>query len=55
VLWLFPYALGGTALLGVAMIARRWSHHEGEAVEAAQRSDDAALNERLNDELRDLD
>jgi len=55
VLWLFPYALGGTALLGVAMIARRWSHHEGEAVAAAQPPADAALNERLNDELRDLD
>jgi cytochrome c-type biogenesis protein CcmF len=56
VLWLFPYALGVVAFAGVVVAARRWSRHgeapvEGETATAA----DEALNERLNDELRDLD
>ncbi|HEY0875239.1 MAG TPA: cytochrome c-type biogenesis CcmF C-terminal domain-containing protein [Vicinamibacterales bacterium] len=56
VLWLFPYMLGGTALAGVALLARRWSHRDPEApTPLPDTPEDQALNERLNDELRDLD
>ena len=56
VLWLFPYALGVVAFAGVVVAARRWSRHgdapvDGQTATAA----DEALNERLNDDLRDLD
>jgi cytochrome c-type biogenesis protein CcmF len=55
-LWLFPYLLGGSALLGVGLVARRWSHGEqASAAELAETREDRALNERLDDELRDLD
>jgi cytochrome c-type biogenesis protein CcmF len=55
-LWMFPYLLGGTALVGVALLARRWSaHDESTAPATAVAAEDQALNERLNDELRDLD
>jgi cytochrome c-type biogenesis protein CcmF len=56
-LWLFPYMLGGTALIGVALLARRGSHRDHDAVTPAtpDTPEDQALNERLNDELRDLD
>jgi len=56
VLWMFPYLLGSTSLIGVALIARRWSHRDPSApTEARVTSQDEALNQRLNDELRDLD
>jgi cytochrome c-type biogenesis protein CcmH/NrfF len=54
-LWMFPYVLGGTAFVGVALLARRWSRHEETTPAVESASEDAALNERLNDELRDLD
>jgi cytochrome c-type biogenesis protein CcmF len=55
-LWLFPYMLGGTALVGVALLARRWSHRQEDvATPQPDTPEDQALNERLNDELRDLD
>lgn len=54
-LWLFPYLLGGSALVGVGLVARRWSHGQPTPAPATAASDDKALNERLDDELRDLD
>jgi cytochrome c-type biogenesis protein CcmF len=55
-LWLFPYLLGGTAALGVGFVARRWSRRdEPQEAAAAPSSDEKALNQRLDDELRDLD
>jgi cytochrome c-type biogenesis protein CcmF len=56
-LWLFPYMLGGTALAGVALLARRWTAHDGAPgqVAPARSAEDQGLNERLDDELRDLD
>jgi cytochrome c-type biogenesis protein CcmF len=56
-LWLFPYALGGTALVGVALLARRWSRRPDgvETPSPPETPEDEALLERLNDELRDLD
>ena len=54
-LWLFPYLLGGTAAVGVAFAARRWSHREAAEAAPALTGEDRALNQRLDDELRDLD
>lgn len=55
-LWLFPYLLGGTAAVGVAFAARRWARPETAVKpEAVATSEQARLNERLDDELRDLD
>ncbi|MBA3638726.1 MAG: cytochrome c biogenesis protein CcsA [Acidobacteria bacterium] len=55
-LWLFPYLLGGTAAVGVALAARRWTRpEEHKASEIAPSGDQAQLDERLDDELRDLD
>ncbi len=55
-LWLFPYLLGGTAAVGVALAARRWTRpEEHTASEIAASGEQAQLDERLDDELRDLD
>ena len=53
--WLFPYLLGGFGIAGVAFVAVRWSKrpHMIEPGESAPA--DAAMNERLDDELRNLD
>ena len=56
-LWLLPYTLAGLSALGLAVIARRWAAGRvdraglGAPVAAA----DAGLQQRLDDELRDLD
>jgi cytochrome c-type biogenesis protein CcmH/NrfF len=52
--WLFPWSVGAGAALAVGFVAIRWSrHHEPE--EPAAASTDPELNERLDDELRNLD
>jgi len=56
--WFFPYLIGATGAAGIAVVAFRWSHREAlpdasPAVPGA--GEDAALRERLDDELRDLD
>jgi cytochrome c-type biogenesis protein CcmF len=55
VAWIFPYLLGGIGVVGVAFVATRWSKHSREARGAEKTSEDAAMNERLDDELRNLD
>jgi len=52
--WLVPYGVGAVGLVVVGMTARRWSRH---AVEEPQAGDqkDPAIEERLDDELRNLD
>lgn len=56
-LWLLPYTLAGFTALGLAFIARRWASgrtdQAGLGVPAA--AADAGLQQRLDDELRDLD
>ena len=54
--WLFPYLLGVGGIAGVGFVAMRWSKHplSGEPTDIASATD-AALNERLDDELRNLD
>jgi cytochrome c-type biogenesis protein CcmF len=55
-IWLFPYLAGGTAAIGVALAARRWSRRDEPSPDtAAASTDERVLNERLDDELRDLD
>ena len=56
--WLFPYVMGVSGAFMVGFVAFRWSHrrpHEEPAVEATGNADDSRLQQRLDDELRDLD
>jgi cytochrome c-type biogenesis protein CcmH/NrfF len=53
--WMLPWSLGVGAAAAVGFVAVRWSrHHSNEAEEPVQ-AVDAALDERLDDELRNLD
>jgi cytochrome c-type biogenesis protein CcmF len=56
--WLFPYMVGATGAMVLGVVALRWSRrNESPAAvdNASGASADRALNERLDDELRDLD
>jgi cytochrome c-type biogenesis protein CcmF len=55
--WLVPYGAGLVGLFVAGLLALRWSRRAGQqvAVAGAGGIDDAALDARLNDELRDLD
>ena len=53
--WLFPYVVGILGLVTIAIVARRWSHTTPAYAGAADGGMDSGLNERLDDELRDLD
>ncbi|HEX5475536.1 MAG TPA: cytochrome c-type biogenesis CcmF C-terminal domain-containing protein [Vicinamibacterales bacterium] len=54
--WLFPYLVGGVGgVLAIALVARRSSHPREEEAPGQPRTEDAGLQERLDDELRDLD
>jgi cytochrome c-type biogenesis protein CcmF len=52
--WLFPYLIGVTGAFGVGVVAVRWSHQRP-AETPDMSSADPGLEERLDDELRDLD
>ncbi len=56
--WVFPYLMGATGAVSLAFVAFRWSRRDtpslGPAVPATSGAD-AALQTRLDDELRDLD
>jgi cytochrome c-type biogenesis protein CcmH/NrfF len=52
--WFLPWALGAGGAVLVGFAAVKWSTHDGDADEAATPAD-PALDERLDDELRDLD
>ncbi len=53
--WLVPYVLGATGIVVVGFAAVRWSrHHDTDALDATPASD-PDLEERLDDELRNLD
>jgi cytochrome c-type biogenesis protein CcmF len=52
--WLFPYAAGATGAMMVGLAAIRWSRHP-ESKPSAAAPADSDLEERLDDELRDLD
>jgi cytochrome c-type biogenesis protein CcmH/NrfF len=55
--WLFPYAMGATGAMVLGVLAIRWTRREDAAVpeQASATAEDILLNERLDDELRDLD
>jgi cytochrome c-type biogenesis protein CcmF len=57
--WLFPYLMGAAGASAIGLVAWRWSRpsHEPVQVSTAQTvaAEDAALKEKLDDELRDLD
>jgi cytochrome c-type biogenesis protein CcmH/NrfF len=55
VAWLFPYLLGAGGVFGVGFVAMRWSKHPHDSQPSNTTSADAAMNERLDDELRNLD
>jgi cytochrome c-type biogenesis protein CcmH/NrfF len=52
--WLVPYVIGLAGLVMIAATARRWSRH-GAPVAAGTAGVDPDLDERLDDELRNLD
>jgi cytochrome c-type biogenesis protein CcmF len=52
--WLFPYLVGATSAIGVAFVAVKWTRKPDTAT-AAPAPLDAALEDRIDDELRDLD
>jgi cytochrome c-type biogenesis protein CcmF len=55
--WLFPYLLAGAGLIVIVLNARRWSRpgDQSPLAAAAGPAPDAAMDARLDDELRDLD
>ena len=56
-LWLMPYTLAALTAVGLAVIARRWAtgRTEASALGTPAAAGDAGLQQRLDDELRDLD
>ena len=52
--WLFPYVIGAGGAVGLGVAAIRWSRRPTVQAEAVPPAD-PALDERLDDELRDLD
>jgi cytochrome c-type biogenesis protein CcmF len=53
--WMFPYALGATGIMAIGFAAIKWSRNAQANKPEAPASTDADLDERINDELRDLD
>jgi cytochrome c-type biogenesis protein CcmF len=51
--WLFPYLVGATSAVAIGFAAVKWTRKPDAPTEAAPL--DAALEERIDDELRDLD
>ena len=55
VAWIVPYLLGGVGVVGLGFVAMRWSKHPRESHPSEIASTDDAMNQRLDDELRNLD
>ena len=53
--WILPVFVGGGAAAAVGFIALRWSRHHGDPSADAQAAIEPELDERLDDELRNLD
>jgi cytochrome c-type biogenesis protein CcmH/NrfF len=53
--WLIPYLIGAGGVAGVGFVAIRWSRHGHGRDAAPTQTEDAAMNTRLDDELRNLD
>ena len=52
--WLFPYLLGASGAVVAGFAVVRWSRNHDQTPDATAASD-PALDERLDDELRNLD
>jgi cytochrome c-type biogenesis protein CcmF len=52
--WMVPYLVGGAGIVLVGVAASRWSHRS-EPADAAAPAGDPEMEQRLDDELRDLD
>jgi gamma-glutamylcysteine synthetase len=52
--WLFPYLVGATSAVAVGFAAVKWTR-KPEAASTTPVTLDSALEERIDDELRDLD
>jgi cytochrome c-type biogenesis protein CcmF len=52
--WLFPYLIGATSAVAVGFVAVKWTR-KADAAAPAPAAIDSTLNERIDDELRDLD
>ena len=52
--WLFPYLIGATSAVAVAFAAVKWTRKTATA-DGPSAAIDSALDERIDDELRDLD
>jgi cytochrome c-type biogenesis protein CcmF len=53
--WLFPYLVGAGGAVAIGTVAIRWSRRQPVSPAEAPPADDPALDERLDDELRNLD
>ena len=53
--WLFPYLVGAGSAVAVGFAAVRLSKRRDPQSDEAPAAQDSELNERLDDELRDLD
>jgi len=56
--WLFPYMIGGTGALFVGLVALKWTRRDESAPDGAalaSTEEDPDREQRLDDELRDLD
>jgi cytochrome c-type biogenesis protein CcmH/NrfF len=53
--WLLPYLLGAGGAIGIGAIAVRWTRHADGKIDPMPAPADAELEERLNDELSNLD
>jgi hypothetical protein len=52
--WLFPYLIGATSAVAIGFAAVKWTRHLDTTPEAPAAAD-PRLEERLDDELRNLD
>lgn len=53
--WLLPYLVGATSAVAIGFAAVKWTRKADEASVGAPAAIDSALEERIDDELRDLD
>ena len=53
--WLFPYLVGAGAVVVVGFAAMRWTRRDDSNEGDGKEATDPALDERLDDELRNLD
>jgi cytochrome c-type biogenesis protein CcmF len=53
--WLFPYLVGASGAVVMGVAAFRWSRRHSSQASEAPTAGDPALDERLDDELRNLD